>query len=301
MPTNVPPAYRSAEARYREAKTAEEKLAALEEMLRIMPKHKGTDKLQADVKARIAKLRSAQEKKGGSKGHGHAVPREGAGQVALLGPPNSGKSSLLLRLTHAEPKVDLPPVSAQHTEPWVFDLARRAEQWWIVLEAESAREGWEETRRLLEEKHLVPRAPGTPAPDAPLPTTRPTLVVITGLDRPDGASNLAAFRELGEAPLPLFGVSATEGRGLDDLRRAAFLALDVIRVFTKEPGKPPDRSRPFVLPRGGRVEDLARQIHNDLARRLKFARLWGRSVFDGQPVQRDHVLEEGDVVEIHEH
>src|SRR5262245_17177121 len=179
MPTNVTPQYKEAEARYRAARTAEEKIAALEDMLAIMPKHKGTDKLQADVKARIAKLRRDTGKKSGARGPSHMIPREGAGQIALAGLPNSGKSALVARTTHAEPKVaeypfttrepvpgmlpyedvhlqlvDLPPISREHVESWVFDLIRRADLVWVVLAQETALEDLEEIRFLLGSKHL---------------------------------------------------------------------------------------------------------------------------------------------------
>ncbi len=327
MPTNVPPQYRSVEARYRAATTPEDKLAALEEMLRIMPKHKGTDKLQADVKARIAKLRQQEQqarKHGGA--HSHMVAREGAGQVVLVGPPNSGKSSLLAALTHAEPKIgefpfttleplpgmmafedvsiqliDMPPVSRDHVEPWIYDLVRRADLLWIVIENAASLDGIELCRSLLESKRIEARPPLTPAAAETEPPTvvKPALLVLTAFDKPESDENLALLRELIEIPWPCHAVSAHDGRGLDELRRATFDALDVIRVYTKEPGKHPDMVKPFTLRRGSSVGDLAATIHRDFPEQLKFARLWGQGVFDGQPVQRDHVLSDRDVVELH--
>jgi ribosome-interacting GTPase 1 len=324
MPTNVPPQYKEAEARYRAARSDEEKIAALEEMLAIMPKHKGTDKLQADLKARLAKLRRGPEKKGGPHTAGHLIAREGAGQVALVGPPNAGKSALVAALTHAAPKVadypfttrepvpgmmafenvsiqlvDLPPVSPEHVEPWVFDLIRRADRVWLVARAEEALEGFEAVRELLAAKHidLVPvgAAPAEPGPRL----AKPTLVVLTGADRPEGDASAAAFRELAGADWAVHLVSTADGRGLDALRRSTYLALDVIRIYTKEPGKPPDREKPFTLSRGSSVMDLAVHIHKEIAASLQFARIWGTGVFDGQAVKGDHGLHDGDVVEIH--
>ena len=328
MPTNVTPQYKEAEARYRAARSVDEKIAALEEMLAIMPKHKGTDKLQADVKARLAKLRRDTGKKSGARGPSHMVPREGAGQVALVGPPNSGKSSLVKATTHAEPKVadypfttrdavpgmmpyqdvsmqlvDLPPLSREHLEPWVFDLIRRADLVWAVLAHETALEDLDEVRSLLRPKHLelVPAGRLTeavrPSDDMVPPTRKETLLVVTGLDRESGESNLSALREL--LGWPLHAVSSVSRAGLDDLAQRTFEALDVIRVYTKEPGKPADREKPFTLKRGSTVGDLAILIHRDLSDALKFARLWGPATFDGQPVKAEHVLVDGDVVELH--
>jgi hypothetical protein len=327
MPANLTPDYHRAEERYRTAKTPEEKLDALEEMLRVMPKHKGTDGLQADLKARIAKLRKQPPSKAARSTFSHMIPKEGAGQVALVGPPNSGKSALVTALTRATPAVgdypfttreatpgmmpfedvafqlvDLPPISEEHIDPWVFDLVRVADLAWVVVDGRRAIEGFDGTRRLLLARNVALR----PAGSAWLPEEafgrlqKPALVVLTRVDERDVAEGIGIVDELLEGRWPIVGVSGTTGAGLDDLKRHTFKALDLIRVYTKQPGKPPDRRAPFTLSRGATVAELANRIHKDLLTGMKFARVWGPSAFDGQTVQRDHVLMEGDVVEIHE-
>jgi ribosome-interacting GTPase 1 len=326
MPANLPPVYHEIEARYRAAGRTEDKLAALEEMLRVIPKHKGTDKLQADLKARISKLRRQPRKKGPGRSFTRHVPKEGAGQVALAGPPNSGKSALVARLTRAAPEVadypfttreplpgmmtfediafqlvDLPPLSEQYVEHWVFDLIRGAELLWIVIDGANPLYGLELTERILHGKNIGVRPAGRTA-TAGLPagrTEKPGLLVVTGSDRAESAENLAILRELLDRPWPLRPVSAVDGSGLEALRRDTFTAMEVTRVYTKQPGKPPDLDQPFTLPRGSTVGQLARLIHKDLVQGLKFARIWGKGVFDGQTVQQAHVLADGDVVEIH--
>lgn len=326
MPTNVPPQYKEAEARYRAASTLGEKVAALEEMLRLVPKHKGTEKLQADLKARLSKLRRDPEHKAGARAAGHLVSHEGAGQIALVGPPNGGKSSLVDRLTHASPKigdypyttrepvpgmmpyqdvsiqlVDLPPVGEEHVEPWVFDLVRRADMVWVVVEAAASLDGFERIRDLLEAKHIGLLPPGEAPPEdaPPVVLWKSTRAVLTGGDRPGAAADRDAFAELlGPRWIPLL-VSSRDGTGLDDLAASTYRDLGVIRIYTKHPGKPPDTERPFTVPRGSTVRDLATVIHKELAEGFRFARVWGASVFDGQRVQGDHLLEEGDIVEIH--
>ncbi len=328
MPANLTPEYRRAEERLRAAKSPEEKLDALEEMLRVMPKHKGTDGLQADIKARIAKLKKQPAAKAGRSTFSHAVSREGAGQVALVGPPNTGKSALVTALTHATPAVadypfttreptpgmmrfedigiqlvDLPPLSDQHVDPWLFDLIRAADLLWLVLDGRYPLEGFDDSVRLLSARNLGIRAPGDAGLDDAAGSgriTKPTLVVLTGADRPGVAESLPIVDELFDHRWAIVAVSVTGGTGLADLRRRTFDALDVVRVYTKQPGKPADRGRPFTLPRGATIADLAATIHKDLLSNMKFARVWGADVFDGQTVQRDHVLAEGDVVEIHE-
>ena len=329
MPANLTPEYHRAEQQFRAARTPADKLAALEEMLRVIPKHKGTDGMQADLRARIAKLRKEPAKKGGHSTFTHAVPREGAGQVALVGLPNGGKSSLVAALTHARPEVgeypfttreatpgmmrfedvsiqlvDLPPVSSQHTEPWVIDLVRTADLVWVVVEGDAALERLDEVNVLLLQKRVRIRPAGSapePATGSPEdPVQKQALVVLTGLDRPGVRDAWQAADELLERRWPLVAVSTVSGEGLDLLRRRTFDALDVIRVYAKQPGKPADRDAPFTLPRGASVADLAARIHKDLLAGMKGARVWGAGVFDGQTVQRDHVLSDRDIVEIHE-
>jgi len=346
MPANLTPEYKRAEERFRLAKSPEEKLAALEEMLRVMPKHKGTDGLQADIKARIAKLKKQPATKTGRSTFSHMVPREGAGQVALVGPPNTGKSALVAALTHATPTVadypfttreatpgmmpfediafqlvDLPPLSDQHLDPWVFDLIRAADLLWLVLDGRYALEGMDETLRLLGERGITVNpaceeavsasddglAPGTRDPglapgirDEGPGTIKQALVILTGADRTELTDSIDVVRELFGRRWPIVAVSATERTGFGELAKGTFDALCVMRVYTKQPGKPADRDKPFTLPRGATVADLAARIHKDLLANMKFARVWGANVFDGQTVQRDHVLYEGDVIEIHE-
>lgn len=326
MPANLTPEYREAEKRYREAGSVEEKIACLEEMLRVIPKHKGTDKLQGDIKSRLAKLRRAPRKKGAAHVHSHMVPKEGASQIALVGPPNSGKSSLVATLTHARPEVaeypfttreatpgmmpfediafqlvDLPPLSEEFVEAWIYDQIRRSDLVWLVLSSESPLSGLEIVLPLLERKrirvHPVDEEE-TEARDLSW-SEKPALLVVTGSDRAGAEETLEILDELVETEWHELLVSTVTGAGLDELKRRSFEALEIIRVYTKQPGKPTDRDQPFALHRGETVADLARHIHKDLHDQLRFARIWGAGVFDGQTVQRDHVLSDGDVIEIH--
>ncbi|MDQ7800319.1 MAG: TGS domain-containing protein [Armatimonadota bacterium] len=331
MPANLTPEYLSAEQRYRQAASPQERLEALEEMLRTVPKHKGTEKLQADIKRKIARLRQEmQTRRGGARAQPFFhIPREGAGQVVLVGPPNSGKSSLLAALTNAAPEVapyplttrvpqpgmmhfenvqvqlvDTPPVCREFSEGWLYGLIRGADAAVLVLDCSD--DGilyLEDSLRLLPDNRVFLVGQEAVVPDdASLPrgAYKRTVVVANKWDLPGARENLAVLVELlGERlpgePLP---VSAVRGDGLEQLRSRIFSALHKIRVYSKPPGQKPDLQAPFVLPRGSTVRDAAEVIHKELAERLKYARLWGRG-YHGQMVGRDHVLEDGDILELH--
>ncbi|HEX9307452.1 MAG TPA: GTPase [Anaeromyxobacter sp.] len=330
MPANLTAQYKAAEERYRQAAGHEEKLDALREMLALLPKHKGTEKLQADLRKRISKLEDegAHAARSGHRGPdpGH-VKKEGAGQWALVGPPNSGKSALLAALTHAHPEiaeypfttrvpqpgmmafedvqvqlVDTPAVAVGHTESWLPNLVRSADGVLVVVEVEAdePEEGWRAVAELLEHARVWPRGRAAPADASPLLVERPVLVLANKCDLDPDGTFAALAREAVWPELPFLPISATRGDGLDALRPRLFAELGRIRVYTKQPGHPTDLGRPFVLPAGATVDDLARLVHGELAARLHFARIWGAHArFEGQQVDRHHALEDRDVVELH--
>lgn len=327
MPANLPPTYFEAEKRYREAKTPAEGIAALEEMLAIMPKHKGTDKLKADLRRRISKLKSKQQqkKKLGRRDRSYTIEREGVGQVVLLGTPNVGKSALVAALTNADPPVadfphstwkptpgmmyfenvqiqliDMPPVSKEHTEPWLLDIARRADIILVVVDVQTdPMQQLEETVSFLKDNRIAPLGMADLYGVTDRWTFVSFLVVANKSDDQSTEENFEIFKSLVEDDWSLIPVSAKTGTNFDLLRQTLFTNLEIIRVYTKVPGKEPDRKAPFVLKKGSRLEDLASKIHKDFLEKLKYAKVWGKDVYDGQMVQRDHVLQDGDVVELH--
>ena len=126
----------------------------------------------------------------------------------------------------------------------------------------------------------------------------PFLVFANKNDSAATDENLDIFRELLSDNWPMIAASVTTGRHLDLLKEAIVQRLNIIRVYSKSPGKKPDRSSPFVLKKGSTVADFAAKVHQDFAKKFKAAKVWGTKVFDGQMVQRDYVLQEGDVIEL---
>ncbi len=327
MPANLPPVYHAAEKRYRQANTPEEKIEALREMYAVMPKHKGTDKLQADIKRRIAQLREQAKKAPAARqAPVWVIERVGAGQVPVIGPPNAGKSSLIGALTQADVRVadypfttqvpvpgmmpfenvqiqliDTPPWSEEFDVGWIPELVRRADACVLLadLSDDAAAETIDYIVTALEGRDVVPVGE-VPEEREGFEVYIPTLLAGNKLDAPGAADRLAALGELFGGRFPVVGLSAETGAGLEAFPRAVFEVLDVIRVFTKQPGKEPDLDEPFVLPAGSTVQDLARKIHKEILENLKYARLWGASGrFQGQRVGEDHVLADGDIVELH--
>lgn len=326
MPANLPPQYFEAEKRYREARTVSDKLRHLEEMLAIMPKHKGTDKLKADLRRRIAQLKDmgAARKGPGRRAPVYLVEREGVGQVALVGPPNTGKSSLLAALTKALPAiadypyttrtplagmmryenvqvqlVDCPPLGEEYLEPWFPDLLRRADAFALVLAPPQDPDAQLAALEAILAHYQLALSGGDGAAPKPGLSSRRALIIFNKIDLVPDPEELALYLEILGERFPVRAVSARTGQGLPELRQALFALLNLVRVYTRAPGKAANFKSPFVLPAKSTLQELADRIHHDLGRGFKFARVWGKDTFEGQRVQRDYLLREGDIVEIH--
>ncbi len=326
MPANLTPDYLRAEEEFKKARTPQEQLEALKKMMATLPKHKGTEKLQADIKRRMAAVREEMQRGDKKKGFGIKVDPEGAGQVTLAGPPNCGKSQLVAALTgtHVEVApypfttraphpammpfediqiqlVDLPPISRQHMEFWVPNIIRTSDLALIVfdLSASNVLEKIEEALNLLTEAKLklVPYKPKTDSWASVI--EKRALLVGNKSDLPEAKDNWSVVHELYATKYPTIAVSALTGENLPNLRFALFASLEVVRIYSKRPGQEADMSQPFVMPKGSTLLDFAREVHRDFAEKLKFARLWGHGKFEGQRINRDYVLQDRDVIELH--
>lgn len=330
MAVNLPPQYHDAEARYKKAKTAEEKLVALKEMWVILPKHKASEKLQMDLKTRISELNDEieQAKLGPKKAAPgtYKIPKQGAGQVVLLGPPNCGKSRFITRLTKAasvvapypfttrEPipgmmeyedvrvqLVDLPPITPDHYEHFITDMTRSADAAILFLDLADD-DGPAATQATIDRLKLARReliAAGTTVDDDPTTYHLRTLLIANKMDDEAADIRLEIAREVFGNRFPMILTSAEQATGIEEARKAIYDLLGVMRIYTKQPGKPADMTSPFTCPIGSTVAELAGRVHKDFEEGVKSARVWGTGVFDGQTVGRDHILHDKDVVELH--
>lgn len=338
MPTNVTADYKKAEVAFRQAREPRERLDCLREMLRTIPKHKGTEHLQADIKSRIKLLTEelSGPKKGGRRsGPSHSVRAEGAGQLCLVGPPNAGKSSLHARLTGSRTEigpypftthlpvpgmleyvdihfqlVDLPPITAEFMEPWLVNTMQTADGVLLVIDINDpecvdqipAIMAQLAEKKITLREHWPGLSNGTEASneeDDPFRMDLPTLLIANKCDLDPDPGEVKILEELLGLRFPAMTVSAETGKGLEELGPFLFHALEIVRVYTKSPGKPADTDKPFTVRRGDTVADVARLVHREIARDLKFARIWGKSVYDGQQTGPEHQVEDGDIIELH--
>ena len=343
MPTNVSPEYKKAEQAFREARETADRLICLKEMLRTIPKHKGTEHLQRNIKTRIKMLTDelTGPRKGGARtGPMHTVRPEGAAQVALIGPPNSGKSMLHSKLTGAKTEVgpypyttklpqpgmavyedihfqliDLPPVSDQYVESWIVNALQPADAVLLVIDISNPDciDHVDQATAQLHARQIHLYNANINGVDVvredhssdeseienPFRIILPTILVANKIDIVDNERELDALDELLGHRFPSIAVSATTEFGLDKVSELLFRCLNIVRVYTKVPGKPADTDRPFTIRYGGTVRDIAVQVHKEFGETFRFARIWGEKVFDGQPVGPEHVLIDKDIIELH--
>ena len=324
MPANLPPQYFEAEKRFRTAKSPDEKIEALQTMLAIMPKHKGTDKLHADLRRRIAKLTEETERRYATSRSSYYIRKEGAGQVVFIGMPNSGKSQLLSALTDALPEiadypyttksptigmmkfenvqiqlVDTPPLSIHDSRVWINNLARNADLVSLIIDLsdDPATQG----ELILSELESMGIVSAIEEEKEPPIGKRPRKMMIIGnkSDLDTSGRGIEELQSKYNNQFPILTVSAKENKNIEELKKAIFSALDIIRIHTKSTGKKVDMDDPMVMKKGSTIKNAAEEVHKDFRQKLKFALVWGSGKFDGQRVSQDHVLQDNDIIEIH--
>lgn len=327
MPANLTPQYLEAEAKFKQAKTTPEKIKALEVMMAVIPKHKGTERLRGQLKSRMAKLKEELQKRPaiGRAEQAYYIKREGAAQVILIGLPNTGKSTLFSQVTNALSPVadypfttqkpipgmmkfenlliqlvDTPPIQLDHVEPGFSNLIRNANA--LILVVDLLEDPIFQMEILLEELNqfkikMVGKGP-VPEPDGGWISLK-ALLVGNKCDVKNVMAAYQTFENRFKETLPIMPISAKEGMNVEELKKEVYQLLDIIRVYTKVPGKEPDFSEPVILKKGSMVEDVALSVHKDFVAKLRYAKIWGLGKFEGQMVKRDYRVNEGDVIELH--
>lgn len=324
MPANLPPEYYKAEKWFRSVSTSDEKILALENMLRVIPKHKGTDHIRADLRGKLSKFKNATQKKTAKHADIFHVPKTGAGQVVFLGVANSGKSSIVAALTNAKVNVagfpfatavpvpgmmkfediqiqlvDMPPISAEFVMPGQVGTYRNCDLIGIVIDSSGdITEQMKICTDFLESRNLLIDEK-TPAYDKEGNVLGKKFLYI--LTKSDATKPQAAemFRKCCKKAFGFIKISTQDSESVKKLARKLFEMLNIIRVYSKPPGKQADMNEPFTLPAGATVMKLAKDIHRELAEKLKYARIWGTGVYDGQNVQLNHILKDKDIIELH--
>ena len=330
MPANLPPQYYALEKEFKKEKDLHEKLRLAKELLGIMPKHKGTDKLQADLKAKISKLKKQVES--GVKRHGahradtfSYIEKEGAAQIILIGPPNSGKSSLLDSLTNSKPiiadypyttrepmagmmtfetvkfqLIDTPPISEEQLSTHLLNLLRQADL--VVVVVDVSIPGFGNHLKVLfnrlNEKRIVltPQIPQE-IEDPRFAYKKAIIAAHKFLDK-EGEKGLKEIK-IHYPDFTIIPTSVLDDDSLGNFKAVVFNSLEIIRVYTKRIGHEADYTDPIILPSGGTVEDAAITIHKDFAHKLQYAKVWGKGKFEGQRVKNNFVLSDEDVIEFH--
>jgi small GTP-binding protein len=327
MPTNLPADYFNAEERFRSATTTEDKIKYLEEMMGTIPKHKGTDHLRADLRKKLSKLKTAATSKKTSKKQVSAyhINKEGAGQIIIIGTTNVGKSSLVANQTNADPEIsavpfttwsampgmmmidniqvqliDTPPFSEEYIDPEFLNLIRRVDLVLIMIDLHAHPvQQFEFVLQKLQENRIAPKHLEGKIEVEGFLLHVPTLVVVNKYDSEEFEEHYQIFQELLGKEYPMVPVSVQTGHNMDTLKQTIFEKLNVIRVYSKAPGKDVDKTAPFVVDQGIELGEFAGKVHKDFQKNLKSAKIWGTSAdFPGQMVSRDHVLEDEDVVEL---
>ncbi len=310
MPANLPPQYFIVEAKLKNASTAEEKISIYEELLRIVPKHKGTEKLQKDLKRKIAKLKK-EEKKKPKRESIYLVKKEGAGQVVIVGPPNSGKSSLLNALTNAKARVapfpfatqipqpgmmpyeniliqliDTPPITKNFFPGWLREIIREADGLLILLDLsqEAVFQEIENLKMVFKNWRLE---------------NKKMIWVGNKIDLEKGKENVEKIKLKADFPFNIKCISVLKRIGLEDLKKEIFDLLEIVRIYTKSPAKEPNFSQPFILRKGQKVIELASQIHEGLSQNFHYAKLLKKDLKKPKIVGKDYLLEDEDIIEIH--
>lgn len=273
MPINARPEFFRAQQKFLKAKTREEKIAALEEMLALAPSHKGAEHLRAEIRGRMAKLRLQKAAKSARKTI--SIPKEGDAQVCIIGLTQSGKSTFLAQLTNAKPAISSRPYTTVKPEVGVAE--------------------WKGVKLQLIE------IPATFQPMFMSIAANADGIIFAIDSRSDIQKQKEILYDIIEQHRirkPVIEILTKHAIDSEQVKEKIWSALGLIRVYTKEPGKEAE-TKALVLKAGATVRDAAAAIHKDFLKYFKFAKVWRTSRYPGERVGLDYKLRDGDVLEIH--
>lgn len=276
MATNVSPEYIKAEGEYRKAGSLKEKLQCLEKMLAAIPKHKGTEKMQQQIKQRMSKTRLMIEKESQKKGSGGAnffqIKKTGDALIVITGTTNGMHRELFEGLTK---KNVVGHLLTQRPEIGVVDYGGAIVQMCLLPEM---------TSDYLERNY----GPSCVA------IMRQADLIVVSCSHEEEMMITTIIDDILASGVKIFWYV-----GQDGVKELLWKQLGLIRIFTKQPGKPHEK-RPLTLRIGSTVREVALTVHKDFLKSFRYARIFGKSAkFDGQTVGLQHILDDRDIVEIH--
>jgi len=274
MPVNAPIEYYKAEEKFTSAKTKEEKILYLEEMIRLLPKHKSSENVHAQLRKKLAKIKSQKSKKVGSRPK-WSIRKEGAGQVCLLGLTNSGKSTLLKELTG----IDVGIASYEYTTTKPEHGMMRYEDVWV---------------QIVE----IPSTFDPPVMSIVYGTD--LILVLLDVNKGLGKQQKELDKILNRRMIKSKKIYIITKQKIDikKLKQQIWNNLGKMRIYTKTPRKKSE-IKPIVFKQGATVKDVVKEVHKTFLKHFRYAKIWGKSVkFGGATVGLDHVLVDKDIVEI---
>jgi len=300
MPINAGYEYYNAEKVYLEAKTLPEKILALEELIKVAPKHKSSENLLKELRTRLRKLKEKQEK---SKKIGKPTKkgiRKEHFQCVLLGLPNSGKSSLLAKLTNARPKIS--PYSFTTSYPEIGTMDYQGVKAQIIdlpsIGSESLDQGMINTADCL--LIVIENLSDLQKTSTYLAKANGSKIII--LNKSDILSNEEKRKleaTLKSKKLPGILVSTVTNQNIEQLKELIFKQMHVIRIYTKEPGKPSTKE-PIVMSENSTVRNVAESILKGFSSKIKETKITGpSSKFPNQIVSLSHICKDLDIIEFH--
>ena len=327
MPINAHPEFLAAEKVYIAAETKEQKIAALKKMISHAPSHKGAENLRAQLKRRLARLKYANEKEIKQKKGGKAGIKKEEMQAVIIGKTGVGKSWLLDKLTNANPKIakssleqfttkkpivgmmpfqgasiqliELPAIESEYYDK---GIAHTADVILILITDLKQIQEIEASLTNITGKKIIVfnniENQNTRKISATLQSKKYNFVILNSASLGQDSEGVGErLHESSQSPLIRVGSGVTDG-GLENLKEKVFQNLNKIRVYTKEPGKKPDKNRPVILNPESTVKDVAEKILHGFSKNIKETRIWGpSSKFAGQITGLNHKLKDLDIVE----